>query len=229
MWGYPSPLYRHPEHSRGIFLAAAFLIPALIRLHETLYPQSVGKQASRFRTHTYTPFYRQRKRILTFARNDTQGRITSHRLSHRHMVCKIIPPSYRHPERSRGIFVAATSSPALLIHLHETPYPTFMEYQASRFRSHAYTVWPRTKKISRYRSKWHAGAWSTRIVFHTARNVRQTKKGSIKERIGPFCFLGHIKHRNRAKVKRSCEEMRIYFFTAAFLCALPAPRALENL
>ena len=27
-------------------------------------------------------------------------------------------------------------------------YPTFMEYQASRFRSHAYTVWPQTKKIS---------------------------------------------------------------------------------
>ena len=46
---------------------------------------------------------------------------------------------YRHPERSRRIFVAAASSPALLIRLHEAPYPTFMEYQASRFRSHAYT------------------------------------------------------------------------------------------
>ena len=55
--------------------------------------------------------------------------------------------SYRHPERSRGIFVAAALLfPVaaallfpLLIRLHEAPYPTFMEYQASRFRSHAYT------------------------------------------------------------------------------------------
>ncbi len=47
---------------------------------------------------------------------------------------------YRHPERSRGIFVTTASSPALLIRLHEAPYPTFLAYQASRFRSHAYTV-----------------------------------------------------------------------------------------
>ena len=47
--------------------------------------------------------------------------------------------SYRHPERSRGIFVAAALLFPLLIRLHEAPYPTFMEYQASRFRSHAYT------------------------------------------------------------------------------------------
>ena len=51
--------------------------------------------------------------------------------------------SYRHPERSRGIFVAAALLFPLLIRLHEAPYPTFMEYQASRFRSHAYTVSPR--------------------------------------------------------------------------------------
>ena len=35
--------YRHPERSRGIFVAAAFLIPALIRLHETPYPPMHGK------------------------------------------------------------------------------------------------------------------------------------------------------------------------------------------
>ena len=64
---------------------------------------------------------------------------------------------YRHPERSRRIFVAAASSPALLIRLHEAPYPTFMEYQASRFHSHAYTVSPQTKKISRLRSKRRYG------------------------------------------------------------------------
>ena len=61
--------------------------------------------------------------------------------------------SYRHPERSRGIFVAAALLFPLLIRLHEAPYPTFMEYQASRFRSHAYTISARTKKISRFRSK----------------------------------------------------------------------------
>ena len=31
--------------------------------------------------------------------------------------------SYRHPEHSRGIFAFASSAPALLIRLHETPYP----------------------------------------------------------------------------------------------------------
>ena len=31
--------------------------------------------------------------------------------------------SYRHRKRSRGIFALAASLPALLIHLHETPYP----------------------------------------------------------------------------------------------------------
>ena len=61
--------------------------------------------------------------------------------------------SYRHPERSRGIFVAAALLFPLLIRLHEAPYPTFMEYQASRFRSHAYTISARAKKISRLRSK----------------------------------------------------------------------------
>ena len=41
----------------------------------------------------------------------------------------------------------SSSSPVLLIRLHEAPYPTFLEYQASRFRSHAYTVLPQTKRF----------------------------------------------------------------------------------
>ena len=44
------------------------------------------------------------------------------------------------PSTAEGTLLQSASSPALLILLHETPYPTFMEYQASRFRSHAYTV-----------------------------------------------------------------------------------------
>ena len=65
--------------------------------------------------------------------------------------------SYRHPERKRGIFVAAVFLIHTLIRFHETPYPTFLAYQASRFGLHAYTVLPQTKKISRFRSKWRYG------------------------------------------------------------------------
>ena len=39
----------------------------------------------------------------------------------------------------RDLCCKSSSSPALLCLLHETPYPTFLAYQASRFRSHAYT------------------------------------------------------------------------------------------
>ena len=62
----------------------------------------------------------------------------------------------------------SSSSPVLLIRLHEAPYPTFLEYQASRFRSHAYTVLPQTKKISRLRSKCRYGkaVFSHRFLSH---------------------------------------------------------------
>jgi len=49
--------YRHPERSRGIFVAAAFLIPALIRLHETPYSPMHGKSGFPFpftRIHRFT-------------------------------------------------------------------------------------------------------------------------------------------------------------------------------
>ena len=61
--------------------------------------------------------------------------------------------SYRHPERSRGIFALAASAPALLIRLHETPYPTMREKQASRFLSHAYAPFAANEKDFSLRSK----------------------------------------------------------------------------
>ena len=47
--------YRHPERSRGIFVATLFLIPALIRLHETPYPSMQGKDRlpASVRTHIH--------------------------------------------------------------------------------------------------------------------------------------------------------------------------------
>ena len=140
--------------------------PALLnRLHETPYPPMHGKNRLPVSVHTHTPFHRKRKRFLAFARNDTwrENHLTSFFIP----LYRVMPlqsplscafvrlslPSYRHPERSRGIFVAAVFLIPALIRLHEAPYPTFLEYQASRFRSHTYTVSPQTKKISRYRSK----------------------------------------------------------------------------
>ena len=46
------------------------------------------------------------------------------------------------PSVAEGSLLQSSSSPALLIRLHETPYPTFLAYQASRFRSHAYSISP---------------------------------------------------------------------------------------
>ena len=163
--------YRHPERSRGIFVAAALLFPLLIRLHEAPYPSNAWSIRLPVFVHTHTPFHRKRKRFLACARNDGTGKRYSRSASFPRgkalvrghgspsFLWKEVPRRgggwlsqrnkkewgrsifpYRHPERSRRIFVAAASSPALLIRLHEAPYPTFMEYQASRFRSHTYTV-----------------------------------------------------------------------------------------
>ena len=63
--------YRHPERSRGIFVAAALLFPLLIRLHEAPYPTFMEYQAS---VRTHTPFQRERKRFLACARNDGTGK-----------------------------------------------------------------------------------------------------------------------------------------------------------
>ena len=79
---------------------------------------------------------------------------------------------YHHPERSRRIFVAAASSPALLIRLHEAPYPTFMEYQASRFRSHAYTENGKDFSLA---LEMTCGRRSPLMVFHTAGDSSQPR------------------------------------------------------
>ena len=75
--------YRHPERSRGIFVAAAFSIPSLIRLHEAPYPPMHGKNRLPISVPTHTPFHLKRKRFLAFARNDRRSRIASHRFSYR--------------------------------------------------------------------------------------------------------------------------------------------------
>ena len=53
-----------------------------------------------------------------------------------------LPPRIVIPSVAEGSLLQSSSSPALLIRLHETPYPTFLAYQASRFRSHAYSISP---------------------------------------------------------------------------------------
>ena len=117
--------------------------------HRIPYSWSIRLPVS---VRTHTPSYRKRKRFLAFARNDGTGEdrpSSSFTPPHRVMPlqstlsCAFVRLSllpYRHPERSRGIFVAAAFLIHMLIRLHETPYPTFLGYQASRFRSRAYTV-----------------------------------------------------------------------------------------
>ena len=66
--------------------------------------------------------------------------------SSRHSILRlgeaIPPPRIVIPSVAEGSLLQSSSSPALLIRLHETPYPTFLAYQASRFRSHAYSISP---------------------------------------------------------------------------------------
>ena len=66
--------YRHPERSRGIFVAAALLFPLLIRLHEAPYPSNAWSIRLPVSVHTHTPIDRKRKRFLAFARNDGTGK-----------------------------------------------------------------------------------------------------------------------------------------------------------
>ena len=66
--------YRHPERSRGIFVAAALLFPLLIRLHEAPYPSNAWSIRLPVFVHTHTPFHRKRKRFLACARNDGTGK-----------------------------------------------------------------------------------------------------------------------------------------------------------
>ena len=66
--------YRHPERSRGIFVAAALLFPLLIRLHEAPYPSNAWSIRLPASVRTHTPFQRERKRFLACARNDGTGK-----------------------------------------------------------------------------------------------------------------------------------------------------------
>ena len=60
----------------------------------------------------------------------------------RALVRLSLPPRIVIPSVAEGSLLQSSSSPALLIRLHETPYPKFLAYQASRFRSHAYSISP---------------------------------------------------------------------------------------
>ena len=128
-------------------------------------------------------------------------------LSYAHVRQSLLP--YRHPERSRGIFVAilfltSSAEPSAW----NTVSPNAREKQASRFRSHAYTVSPQTKKISRFRSKWHVG--KDRLTssfipsFITPEMSGKLKQGAVKKWIlissqplykflaGPFSVARHL-------------------------------------
>ena len=123
--------------------------------HRIPYSWSIRLPVS---VRAHTPFHRQRKRFLACARNDTREKVApslSFTPPHRVMplqstlscaFVRLSLPSYRHPERSPRSLLQSSSSPVLLIRLHEAPYPIFMEYQASRFRSHAHTAFHRQRK-----------------------------------------------------------------------------------
>ena len=93
--------------------------------------------------------------------------------------------SYRHPERSRGIFVAAALLFPLLIRLHEAPYPTFMEYQASRSHIHGVSGFPfpftRIHRLTANGKDFSlalemtCGRRSPLIVFHTVVDSSQPR------------------------------------------------------
>ena len=65
------------------------------------------------------------------------------------------------PSEVEGSLLQTSFSPALLNRLHETPYPTCMEYQASRFRSHAHRAFHRERK--RFLAALEMTAWGMGI------------------------------------------------------------------
>ena len=178
-----------------------------------------------FSIHTHTSFFCKRKRFLAFARNDTLGRIVAHQLSHCRIdwrlsetlyptpppegcfssretspcPCETIHLSYRHPERSRGIFVAASFVIHTLIRLHEAPYPPLHGETGYPFpftRIHRFSA--NEKDVSLSLEMTH-GAGSPRIIYHTAGNSSQPRL---------FSYMQET---------RGCEEMKIHFFTAPCL------------
>ena len=136
---------------------------------------------------------RKRKRFLACARNDTRGRIVAHQLSHRRIdrclsetLYPTPPPeaaslhvrlllahvrlshlSYRHPERSRGIFALAPFVIHTLIRLHEAPYPPCMGKTGFPFPfTRIYRFSANEKDFSLSLEMTH-GAGSPHIVFYT--------------------------------------------------------------
>lgn len=73
------------------------------------------------------------------------------------------------PSGAEGSLLPSSSSPALLNRLHETPHPTFMEYQASRFRLHAHRAFHRERK--RFLAALEMTAWENGYPVHHTKNV----------------------------------------------------------
>ena len=133
-----------PSEVEGSLLASSFSPALLNRLYETPYPTCMEYQASCFRSHAHRAFHRERKRFLAFARNDNVG--NGYPVHHTKNVWEKCSFRIVIPSEVEGSLLQTSFSPALLNRLHETPYPTCMEYQASRFRSHAHRAFHRERK-----------------------------------------------------------------------------------
>ena len=128
--------------------------PALLnRLHETPYPTCMEYQASRFRSHAHRAFHRERKGFLAALEMTALGNgYPDDSVGNGYPVHHTKKMRGKHssriviPSEVEGSLLQTSFSPALLIRLHETPYSTCMEYQASRFRSHAHRVFHRERK-----------------------------------------------------------------------------------
>ena len=128
LWRGPSPR----AYSRGIISHGLLYRCGELCLFEALHPAplarpfSKGLLAGDYLTWAFIPL----RRIVPL-------RSTLSRALVRLSLPRIVIPSV-----AEGSLLQSSSSPALLIRLHETPYPKFLAYQASRFRSHAYSISP---------------------------------------------------------------------------------------
>ena len=134
MCGEEAFSYRHPERSRGIFFVCRVPFPVWNGLHETPFFRGAGSTVfPACRSSHILCLDRERKRFLAFARNDECGEAAfSYRkpssCEAREVAFSLLPMeggapkgrrlasqrtekscggsivSYRHPERSRGIF-----------------------------------------------------------------------------------------------------------------------------
>ena len=92
---------RHPERSRGIFLAHRYSV--LCETAEKGKPFAKGARKSRVQG-----------RFLDCARNDGGGGMGLFHVAYNGYVWKALFP-YRHPERSRGIFFAGRDNVVCVI------------------------------------------------------------------------------------------------------------------